>query len=143
MSRVEFHTVRCIIFNPMGHDSDSVDEYLLDDNIDYATTPGGGKGKQLLVKLGHLVDDYSDPSPQLNPCIEIFSQTQLVKEDQVGPSVSVIHLIMTLLVATPHYSCSPKAMGNYCTLGTDNGTARSVVLLSTTRAYRGRISTHS
>lgn len=62
-------TIRCIVANLVGDDSDSPDS-LLDDTLDPATGgagtsaggSGGGAGSQLLVNPPTLVDDYSDPN---------------------------------------------------------------------------------
>ncbi|KAF9442428.1 hypothetical protein P691DRAFT_714426 [Macrolepiota fuliginosa MF-IS2] len=60
-------TIRCIVANLVGDDSDSPDS-LLDDTLDPSGTGGvggsgtGGNNGQLLVNPATLVDDYSDPN---------------------------------------------------------------------------------
>ncbi|XP_006463280.1 hypothetical protein AGABI2DRAFT_186909 [Agaricus bisporus var. bisporus H97] len=52
-------TIRCIVANLVGDDSDSPDS-LLDDTID--STSGGGGGQITTTNPAHLIDDYSDPN---------------------------------------------------------------------------------
>lgn len=59
-------TIRCIVANLVGDDSDSPDS-LLDDTLDPHGPSGGaggeaGRAGQLLVNPAMMVDDYSDPN---------------------------------------------------------------------------------